>query len=176
MSHEGITGTVTLGDGDRVQVDFDNERESESMNLRKEDRVVREGITGTVTVVDEPRGRVRVDFDNDAIGFFDPEGDVQLTFITTSDTSSKWAQAKDCLGSFREMHSFRDKFVSEHAGWAGDEPSCGYVTWDAAMADYNEDLIHLGELLADPVAEALGVKPRIAVRVIPLGTNHSFRL
>lgn len=127
------------------------------MNLRKGDRVVREGITGTVTAIDEPRGRVRVDFDNDAVGFFDHEGDVELTLMTTSDKSSKWAQVKDCLGSFREMRDFRDKFVTEHAGWAGAEPSCGYPTWNAAMADYNEELTYLGGLLADAVAEALGM-------------------
>jgi isopenicillin N synthase-like dioxygenase len=56
------------------------------------------------------------------------------------------------------MQFFRDKFVTEHAGWAGDEPSCGYPTWDAAMADYNEDLTYLGGLLADAVAEALGME------------------
>ena len=105
------------------------------MKLREGDRVVREGITGTVVVVDEPRGRVRVDFDNDAVGLFDPDDDGQLTFITTSDASSQWAQAKDCLVSFRALQGFRDKFVTEHAGWVGDEPSCGYATWDAAMAD-----------------------------------------
>jgi len=131
------------------------------MNLRKGDRVVREGITGTVTFVDEPRARVRVDFDNEAVGFFDREGDVELTLITTSDKSSKWAQVKDCLGDFRQMRDFRDKFAREHAGWAGAEPSCGYPTWNAAMADYNNELAYLGELLADAVAEALGMAAAI---------------
>jgi hypothetical protein len=139
------------------------------MNLRKGDRVLRESITGTVTVVDEPRGRVRVDFDNDAVGFFDREDDVELTLMTASDKSSKWAQVKECLGSFREMQGFRAKFVTEHAGWAGDEPSCGYATWDAAMADYNDDLTYLGELLADAVAEALLVEAPIRRLRHPFG-------
>jgi hypothetical protein len=106
VSHEGITGTVALGDGDRVRVDFYNERGRESMNLRKGDRVVREGITGTVTVVDEPRSRVRVDFDNDAVGFFDREDDVELTLMTATDKSSKWAQVKDCVGELSRNARF----------------------------------------------------------------------
>ncbi|QGJ89781.1 hypothetical protein SEA_SUPERCHUNK_82 [Mycobacterium phage Superchunk] len=63
-------------------------------------------------------------------------------------------KVRSALGEFQALAKAKDDYIEENTDASGD--------WDVdtaeGISDYNEDLAHLGDLLADAVAEALGIK------------------
>ncbi|AVP41925.1 hypothetical protein SEA_JSQUARED_83 [Mycobacterium phage Jsquared] len=58
---------------------------------------------------------------------------------------------KEALANFNEVRDAKDRYIEENTDESGD--------WDVRTAegisDYNEELAHLGELLADALAKTL---------------------
>ncbi|ASR86531.1 hypothetical protein SEA_CHANGELING_79 [Mycobacterium phage Changeling] len=63
-------------------------------------------------------------------------------------------KVRAALDSFREMSQAKHDFIEENESEDGD---IGY-RYDETITDYNYELAYLGELLADALAEALGIK------------------
>ncbi|AGK86108.1 hypothetical protein SEA_KERBEROS_81 [Mycobacterium phage Kerberos] len=64
---------------------------------------------------------------------------------------------KSAYEGFKEMLDNKYDFINEQTNDGQDEPE-DYGRYDEAVTDYNYELAYLGELLADAVAEALGIK------------------
>ncbi|APC46197.1 hypothetical protein PBI_STARSTUFF_81 [Mycobacterium phage StarStuff] len=64
---------------------------------------------------------------------------------------------KSAYEGFKEMLDNKYDFINEQTNDGEDEPE-DYGRYDEAVTDYNYELAYLGELLADAVAEALGIK------------------
>ncbi|BBC43634.1 hypothetical protein PBI_AN9_80 [Mycobacterium phage AN9] len=60
------------------------------------------------------------------------------------------------LKSWKEVSDSKQAFIDRFA--TDGAPTCGYEAWDEALADYNDELADAGQVLADAIAEALGIK------------------
>ncbi|AGS82763.1 hypothetical protein ANNAL29_82 [Mycobacterium phage AnnaL29] len=68
-------------------------------------------------------------------------------------------KVRGALDSFREMAQNKADFIEKQTNGGEEDPE-DYSGYDEAVTDYNYELAYLGELLADALAEALGIEEK----------------